>query len=141
MRTTADRLRHAIGFEVIGLLICIPLAVWAFGMEVHQLGVLAVGISLAATAWNYGYNRVVDRLMVRHLGRLDKTWGERVAHAAGFELGLLLITLPAAAWWLSVSLWEAFIIDAAMAVFYLVYAFVYNLAYDKAFPVRMAHGA
>lgn len=135
MRTTTDRLRHAIGFEVIGLLLCIPLAVWGFGLNVHQAGPLTLGLSLAATVWNVAYNRLFDAGMARWLGRLEKTWWERVWHAIGFEAGLLVMTLPAIAWWLSVSLLEAFFVDLGLVVFYLVYAFVYNWAYDHVFPV------
>ena len=32
MRNTRDRLRHAIGFELIGLLIAAPLASWITGV-------------------------------------------------------------------------------------------------------------
>ena len=56
-------------------------------------------------------------------------------HAIGFEGGLLLVALPLVAWWLSISLWQALLLDLGFVFFYLVYAFVYNLAYDKVFPV------
>lgn len=136
MRTTADRIRHTIGFEVIGLLLCIPLAVWIFDMKPHAAGGLAIAASLIATGWNFVYNVAVDKMMVCYLGRLEKTWGERVMHALGFEGGLLIIVLPIAAWWLSISLWEALLVDIGFVVFYVVYAFFYNLTYDKIFPVN-----
>lgn len=135
MRTSFDRIRHTVGFEVLGLLICIPLAVFIFGMEAHQAGGLAIAASLIAAGWNYIYNLIIDTLMARHLGRLEKTWGERVLHAIGFEGGLMLLILPLAAWWLSISLWQALLIDLGFILLYVVYAFLYNLAYDKAFPV------
>lgn len=137
MRTMKDRIRHTVGFEVIGLILCIPLAVFVFEMEAHQAGGLAIAASLIATVWNFIYNYVVDRLMVHHLGRLNKTVKERVLHAICFELGLLLVLLPLAAWWLSISLWQALIIDIGLVVFYVIYAFFYNLAYDKAFPIKL----
>ena len=41
----------------------------------------------------------------------------------GFELGLILIVIPLAAWWLNISLWQAFVLDIALVLFYLPYAF------------------
>lgn len=137
MRTMGDRVRHTVGFEVIGLLLCIPLAIFVFEMKAHEAGGLAVAASLIATVWNLIYNYVVDRLMAHYLARLEKTVKERVLHAICFELGLLLILLPLGAWWLNISLWQALIIDIGLVVFYLIYAFFYNLAYDQMFPVTL----
>lgn len=135
MRTTKDRIRHTLGFEAIGLILAIPLAAWVFRIEAQQAMAVAIAASLLATFWNFAYNYGVDKLMVRYLGRLQKTLPERVVHAIGFELGLLVMILPFAAWWLSITLWEALIIDIGFVVFYVIYAFFYNLAYDKIFPV------
>src|SRR5690606_17886525 len=127
--------RHTVGFELIGLILAIPLAVYVFDMDMQQASGFAVAASIIATVWNFIYNYLVDRLMMRFLKRLDKTVGERVLHAICFELGLLLVLLPLAAWWLGISLWQALIIDIGFVVFYVIYAFFYNLAYDKLFPV------
>jgi uncharacterized membrane protein len=43
--------------------------------------------------------------------------------------------MPFIAWYLGVSLLTAFWMDAAFSVFYLVYAFVFNWAYDLIFPI------
>lgn len=135
MRTGADRLRHALCFELIGVVITSLIASWLLGMTLSHMGAMSIMLATIATLWNYVYNLLVDKLMLRYLGRLDKTWGERVWHAIGFEGGLLLVALPLVAWWLSISLWQALILDLGFVFFYLVYAFVYNLAYDKVFPV------
>lgn len=89
VRTTGDRRRHAIAFEVLGLALCVPLAVWVFDLQVHEAGPLT--------------------------------------------LGLLVMTLPLIAWWLSISLLGVLIVDLGLVVFYLVYAFLYNWAYDHLF--------
>ncbi|WMC10076.1 PACE efflux transporter [Oceanimonas pelagia] len=135
MRTTKDRLRHTLGFELLGLVIFTPLASLVFGFEFHLMGVLAVAGSLIATVWNYLYNLLFDHAMLRLRGDVRKTTLIRVLHALLFEGGLLLLFLPMIAWYLGISLWEAFVMDIAMAAFYLVYAFFYNLAYDRVFPV------
>ena len=135
MRNKNDRIRHALGFEIIGLLIFAPLASLVFGFELHLMGVMALIGSIVATFWNYFYNILFDRAMLRLRGAVQKTVPIRVLHAVLFEGGLLLLFLPAIAWYLDISLWDAFKMDIAMATFYLIYAFVYNWVYDKVFPI------
>ena len=135
MRSTKDRIRHALAFEIIGLLIFAPLASWVFGFELHSMGVIAIAGSIVATVWNYFYNVLFDNAMLKLRGEVKKTVPIRVLHAALFEGGLLVLFLPAIAWYLDISLWEAFKMDIAMATFYLVYAFVYNWIYDRVFPI------
>ena len=135
MRSRNDRIRHALGFEIIGLLIFAPLASLVFGYELHTMGVVAVAASIVATVWNYFYNVLFDKAMLKLRNDVHKTVPIRVLHAVLFEGGLLLLFMPAIAWYLGITLWEAFIMDIAMATFYLVYAFFYNLAYDKIFPI------
>ncbi|MFZ2842827.1 PACE efflux transporter [Psychrobacter sp.] len=135
MRTRKDRIRHALGFEVIGLLIFAPLASLVFGFELQLMGVMALIGSIVATIWNYFYNVLFDRAMFKLRGTVQKTVSIRVLHAVLFEGGLLLLFLPAIAWYLNISLWDAFKMDIAMATFYLIYAFIYNWIYDKVFPI------
>ena len=47
-----------------------------------------------------------------------------------FEIGLLLVVVPLAAWWLGIGLWEAFLLDIAIALFFLPYTFIFNWSYD-----------
>ena len=135
MRAKKDRIRHTLSFEMIGLLLFAPLASFAFGFELHTMGVIAVVGSIIATVWNYFYNILFDKGMLRLRGRVQKTVLIRVFHAVLFEGGLLLLFLPIIAVYLNISLLEAFKMDIAMATFYLLYAFVFNWAYDKTFPI------
>ncbi|WP_367108840.1 PACE efflux transporter [uncultured Psychrobacter sp.] len=135
MRTTKDRIRHALGFEIIGLLIFAPLASLVFGYELHLMGVVALAGSIVATVWNYFYNLLFDHAMLKWRGAVQKTVPIRVLHALLFEGGLLLLFLPALAWYLNITFWQAFKMDIAMATFYLVYAFVFNWVYDQVFPI------
>ena len=135
MRTRNDRLRHAIGFELIGLLIAAPLASWATGIHLNHMGPLAIFFSLLATGWNYVYNLGVDKLLLKYQGQTYKSMWQRVIHTLGFEGGLLLVAMPVMSLWLGISLLEAFVLDLGFVAFYLAYAFVYNLSYDKVFPI------
>jgi uncharacterized membrane protein len=49
----------------------------------------------------------------------------------GFEGGLVLVVVLLAAWWLSISYWEAFLLEMGLIAFFLPYTYVYNLMYDK----------
>ena len=135
MRTRNDRLRHAIGFELIGLLIAAPLASLATGIHLNHMGPLAIFFSLLATGWNYVYNLGVDKLLLKYQGHTYKSMWQRVIHTLGFEGGLLLVAMPVMSLWLGISLLEAFVLDLGFVAFYLAYAFVYNLSYDKVFPI------
>ncbi|WP_375057016.1 PACE efflux transporter [Zobellella sp. DQSA1] len=135
MRTTKDRIRHALGFEIIGLLIFAPLASLLFNHKLFDMGLMALVGSIIATVWNYIYNLLFDHVLLKLRGEVRKTTPIRIGHALLFEGGLLLLFLPMIAWHLGITLWEAFVMDIAMASFYLVYAYLYNLAYDRVFPL------
>ncbi len=135
MRTTSDRIRHALSFEIIGLLLVIPLGSMGFGMDAQHIGVIAILAATTATLWNYIYNLLFDHVMRRWTGSVHKTVFTRVIHALLFELGLLLVTLPMIAVYLGIGLWQALVMDLAFVVFYLVYAFGFNWAYDRLFPL------
>jgi uncharacterized membrane protein len=56
-----------------------------------------------------------------------------MVHAAGFEGGLIVVLVPLVAWWLHMSLWEAFMLDLGLVAFFLVYGFLFNWAFDWCF--------
>ena len=136
MRTTADRIRHTLLFEIIGLAICVPLASWILDKGLAQIGVLSIVLSLAAMWLNYVFNLIFDIALVQ-LGRpvnVRPVW-MRVLHAMLFETSLLILTIPAVAWWLDMTLWTAFLTDMGFVLFFLIYTFIYNWVYDVVFPM------
>jgi uncharacterized membrane protein len=52
-----------------------------------------------------------------------------------FQIGLLFALLPLFTWYLGISLWQAFLMDASFDLFDMGYAFVFNQAYDRLFPL------
>ncbi len=138
MRTFPDRIRHTILFEILGLAIVTPGAAYLYDQPVLQIGVVGVGSSLLATVWNFVFNLGFDHAMLRLMGHTAKTYVLRVVHVVLFELGLLIMILPAAAWYLNMSLLETLMLDMSLVAFYLVYNFLFNLAYDRVFPVPAA---
>ncbi len=97
-----------------------------------MLGLISATI---ATAWNYLYNLMFDRVMQARTGTTLKGPGLRVFHAVLFEAGLMAVLLPFIAWKLGIGLMEALAMDVSFALFYVVYAFVFNLGYDRLFPL------
>jgi len=134
MRTTGDRIRQAVSFEVIGLLISVPLAAFVFGYSLEKTGVLGLIGATLATTWNYLFNLGFDHTLKRLTGSTRKSIKLRFLHAFSFELGLLIVFLPIIAWWMEIELLEAFLVDVSFAPFYLVYAFVFTWCYDTTFP-------
>lgn len=135
MRSVRDRIRHALMFEAIGLAIVIPAGAYLFGLPAGHMGVIGVGSATVATIWNFFFNLGFDHAMQRMVGHTHKGFGTRILHVALFEGGLLMILLPPIAWYLGITLMQAFVMDIAIVVFYVVYAFSFNLAYDRVFPI------
>ncbi len=141
MRRTADRIRQAVSFEVIGLVIVTPLFAWMFDHPMGDMGLLALIGATAATIWNYIFNLCFDHVLHWRRGDSRKTMPLRVVHAVLFEVTLLIILLPLFAWWLDVSLAVALVMEFSFAAFYVVYAFAFTWAYDTLFPPRRAERA
>jgi uncharacterized membrane protein len=135
MRTTADRIRHAISFEIIGILLATPLGAFVFHLHAGDSAIIVVGSATLAMLWNYVYNLVFDRVLNRFAGTTLKSGPVRILHAVLFEIGLLIMLMPLIAVYLGITLWQAFVMDLAFALFYMGYALVFNWAYDKVFPL------
>lgn len=126
--SVAERLFHAVAYEVVGVLLCSPLFAWIMGTTVAKMGALNIAISAIAMLWNTAFNSLFDR-MLRRRG-WTKTLPLRIAHGVGFEGGLVLFTLPLTVWWLGVGLWPAFLLDAGLLLFFLPYTVAFNWMYD-----------
>ncbi|WP_372845169.1 PACE efflux transporter [Psychrobacter sp.] len=136
MRTRRDRIRHAVGFEIIALILSIPIMSFFFSFDLKDISVIAITGSIMATIWNYSFNIAFDKGMLRFRRSTFKTPAIRVLHVLLFEGGLLILYLPMVSWYLGITLLQAFIMDASLVGFYLVYTFSYNWAYDKMFPIQ-----
>jgi len=139
LRSPLDRARQVIFFEVGGLLLVTPPFAWASGVPARDSIELLALVALVAAVWNGAYTTSFDwiecRLTGRTADRRANRW--RIIHAVGFELGLLLMSLPIVMSWTSLSWLEALFADLGLALAYVVYAFVFNRAYDRAFPIAL----
>jgi uncharacterized membrane protein len=98
---------------------------------VSALG-LTVTMSLIALLWNYGFNAVFERWESRQAIK-RRSWPRRLVHGALFEGGLAMILVPVMALWLGVSLWQAFIADIGILLFFLVYTVLFTWLFDHIF--------
>ena len=95
---------------------------------------VAVMVSLAAVIWNFIYNTAFEN-WERRQQVTQRTLLVRSAHAIGFEGGLVLICLPLYMIWYDVGFIKAFMMEAALLLFFLVYTFLFTLGFDKIFTL------
>ncbi len=127
-KSITERIFQAIGFELLAIVICTPLLAWIMDKPMLDMGVVTVVIAALALAWNVVFNGIFDRVLQR-FDIVHNAW-MRVVHALLFEGGLVAVGVPLIAWWLNVSLWQAFLLDIGVLLFFLPYTYVYHWAYD-----------
>ncbi|MCJ0765496.1 PACE efflux transporter [Variovorax terrae] len=119
-------------YEAIAIAVCSVALAAASGQGVAHASVLSAAASAVAVAWNLVFNHLFEAWEARQAVR-GRSLGRRVAHAIGFEGGLVLFLVPLIAWWLNVSLWQALVMDLGLVVFFLIYTFVFSWAFDRVF--------
>lgn len=136
MRTAADRVRHTILFEILLILIVGPLLSIVLDQPMHTMGLMTISLSLIAMTVNYGYNLAFDHALKR-LGKPihQRSKRLRALHAILFELCLLFVSMPIIMHALGYSFTEALMLDIGFAISVPIYAFFFNLGYDRAFPI------
>lgn len=128
-RRVKERIFHALAFEIMAIIITAPMTAYLMGHSVTQMGMLTIMFAVIALLCNMIFNFLFD-LAQRRMG-FKRTIKVRIVHTALFELSFVLISVPLAAWWLSIGLLEAFILDFGLTVFFLIYTFLFNYIYDK----------
>lgn len=132
MQGIKRKLVYVTFYELIAIA-ATSIGLWVFSdHDMAHASIAGVVSSAIAVAWNLLYNTLFEAWEARQAKRGRGFW-RRVAHAIGFECGLLLMLVPYFAWWLDLSLWEAFVLDMGLIVFFLVYTFVFNLGFDRIF--------
>lgn len=102
------------------------------GHDAFQALPFSVLISLIAVAWNFIWNTVFEAIEKR-AHWTGRSVVNRVVHAIGYEGGLVLMLVPLMAWWLDISLLEAFVMELGLLAFFFVFTYVYNYAFDRIF--------
>ena len=118
-----------------------PLATLAVDKPAADMGMIGLISSTVATLWNFVFNVGFDRAMLRMTGSAVKSMPVRVLHTLMFEGGLLVLLVPMIAWYLAIPLMAALMMDLAIMLFYLVYTFFFNIAYDRVYPLPETRAA
>ena len=129
-------LRRRVVYVTVYEIIAIAVATWGLASVTGQGAAHSVVISAAssaiAVAWHLVFNTLFERWEARQSVR-GRSVARRVAHAIGFEGGLVLFLVPLFAWWFDIGLWQALVMDLGLLVFFLVYTFVFNWCFDRVF--------
>ncbi len=106
---------------------------------IERAGALAVFASIFAVSWNFGYNALFERWEAGRLTR-GRSFGRRVLHAVGFEVGFLVVLLPVAAWWLEIGYVRSFMVNLGLNIFFFVYTFAFTWGFDRVFGLPASAG-
>ena len=124
-------------YELIAIVIASTGLAAGAGASLERAGVIAVVSSVIAVVWNLVYNTLFERWEARQIVR-GRSVRRRMAHAIGFELGFLVVLVPLFAWWFGIGLHHALVLEIGLALFFLVYTFVFNWTFDKTFGLPAA---
>lgn len=141
---TLQGARRRILYVTLYELIAIAVATYGLalltGAGAAHSSVVAVASSAIAVLWNLAFNYLFERWESRQAVR-GRSMARRVAHAIGFEGGLIFFLVPLFAWWFQVGLWQAFVMDIGLIVFFLCYTFAFNWGFDRVFGLPASAAA
>lgn len=123
-------------FETIAIILTSIILI-LLGHDLLHSGSVSVVVSIIAVVWNLIWNTLFEWWEVRQVVR-GRSWRRRIAHAVGFEGGLALLTVPLLAWWLSIGLLEALLLDIGLLIFFLIYTFVFAYFFDRIFGLPLS---
>jgi uncharacterized membrane protein len=126
------RVLQAVLYEGIAVAVVAPTLTWVFDSPPLAALALTLVTSAVALAWNYVYNALFERWEARQAVR-GRSAARRLAHSAGFELGLVVLLVPLIAWWLDVTLWQALLADLGLMAFFFFYTMAFTWAFDRVF--------
>lgn len=128
---TQRRVVYAVIFEALAIVFT-TLILAALGNSAGPSFVVGVVSSVVALVWNMVFNTLFEKWETwsGHTGR--PLW-VRILHMTLFEGGLVLFLVPAVALILKVSLWEAFLYELSLIIFFLIYTGIYAWCFDRVF--------
>jgi uncharacterized membrane protein len=132
MTPRTRRVVQALLYEAIAVAVVGPALGWLFDEGLASALGLALLMSTIALLWNYVFNGWFERWEARQSVK-GRSLQRRLLHGIGFEGGLVLLLVPPMAWWLQISLWQAFLADLAVLVFFFFYAIGFTWAFDRIF--------
>ncbi|MBA1204541.1 PACE efflux transporter [Pseudomonas capeferrum] len=137
MQGLRRKLVYVTAYELIGLSMSTLGLAYLSDTPAAHTGPLALMITTIAMTWNLIYNTLFEYWESRQVRR-GRSLARRVVHAIGFQLTLVIFLIPLIAWWLGMSLTDAFIVDLAFIILVPCYTFIYNWLFDRIFGLPSA---
>lgn len=128
------RIVYVIVFEFVAIISSTFVLMKLSDSDASESLPVAMMVSLAAIIWNFVYNTAFETWEARRQ-IAERTLLIRSVHALIFEIGLVLICLPLYMIWYDVGLVQAFMMEAALLLFFLIYNFVFTFIFDKIFTL------
>ncbi len=137
-RSLRERVLQTCAFEAIGIAFVTPLFMAFYGGHASESLSLMLAISLAVMVWAPLYGWLFDRIEGRKTGRVasDRSTRGRVLHAFLYEITSAGMTLPLAMALGGLTFGQAIGLNLWLTLFYVAYAYVFFLTYDRLRPVR-----
>ncbi|GAA0956777.1 PACE efflux transporter [Actinocorallia libanotica] len=130
MQGVKRKLVYVGGYEGLGWVVGSAVMTLLTGTPPTTTGPLTLTITLIATVWNLVFTTLFEAWERRRRDR-TRTVFRRVLHAVGFQATLVCILIPLIAWWLEITLLQAFLLDLVFIVYVPFYTFAYNWAFDR----------
>ncbi|MBB5607300.1 MULTISPECIES: PACE efflux transporter [unclassified Janthinobacterium] len=137
MQGIKRKIVYVTAFEIIGMAISTAWLTLLSGESPTSTGPLALMITSIAVVWNLLYNTAFEYWEIRQVSR-TRTVKRRILHAIGFQITLVMYLIPLIAWWLHISLWQAFVLDFALMLIIPCYSFIFNYIFDGLFDVPLS---
>lgn len=115
----------AITFETLGIVMASSFLMLAAATPAAQGLILSAINASVALAWNLIFNAAFEAWEARQAVK-GRPIALRALHALLFEGGLTLIMVPFMAWWLHITLWQAFVLEAGLIVLFLIYTYSFT---------------
>ena len=128
------RLVYVTIFEVLGIVFATLVLMALSGGAAQDSLPVAIIVSTAAVIWNFIYNTFFESWESRNHIQ-ERTLKIRSVHAIGFAGGLFLYCLQVYMLWYEVGVWTTINMEEALLLFFLVYTFVFTLAFDQVFTL------
>ena len=124
-------------FEIVAIIVTTFGLTHISGRDVSQSGLVATVVSILAIVWNLGYNTGFEHFEAKFSSG-GRSFACRALHAVGFEIGLAVMVVPVLAIMLKIGLWAALLTNIGIMIFFMFYAFVFSLAFDRIFGLPLS---
>ncbi|MHA6346421.1 chlorhexidine efflux transporter [Roseivivax sp. CAU 1761] len=129
MRTLSEPLRKAASYELVSVVLGLPILSGLHDQGYGPMFLLLTLGSVIAATWNLVFTRVVENSLKKRTRRTGMQHHWTMDHALAYEAVLLAIMLPVTSWALGISFFQAFIVSATISAYYAIYSVAFTWVY------------